>query len=51
MSCAVLWISIEFNADTDPDPAFDLNADPDLDPDSESQTNADPCGSGCKSDI
>jgi hypothetical protein len=30
---AVLWIHIGFNADTDPNPAFLVNADPDLVPD------------------
>ncbi len=43
----VLWIRIGFNAD--PDPVFYLNVDPD--PDQGSQTNADPCGSGSRSDF
>ncbi len=34
----VLWTRIGFNADPDPDSAFDLNLDPSLG----SQTNADP---------
>jgi hypothetical protein len=41
---AVLWIRVGFNAD--PDPAFDLKADPDSDKDPESKTNGDPCESG-----
>jgi hypothetical protein len=39
---AVMWMHIGFN--TDLDPAFYFNAD--LDPDPGSQTNADPCRSG-----
>ncbi len=44
-----------FNGDSDPDPAFYLNADPDLafylnaDPDLAFYLNADPCGSGSRS--
>ncbi len=50
ISCLVL---VGFNADTDMDPAFDLNADPDTELDPESQTNGDPCGSrsGSRSDF
>ncbi len=42
---AVLRLLIGFNADSDPDPALDLNADPDPG----SQANADLCGSGSES--